>query len=86
MKNAVNIPGLKSLFNEKFLMPKLDFMKELLSNAGIDSSSLVVAYDNGDFIWAARFYWILQTLGHDNVGMLKFAYWSTSKKRVYNYN
>ena len=55
-------------------MPKLDILKELFSNAGIDSKKLVVAYDNGDFIWAARFYWILQTLGHENVGILKVAY------------
>ncbi|QDF27519.1 sulfurtransferase [Halarcobacter anaerophilus] len=74
IKNAVNIPALKSLFDEKFFMPKLDFLKELFSNAGIDENSLVVAYDNGDFIWAARFYWILQTLGHDNVGLLKVSY------------
>lgn len=74
LKNAVNIPGLKSLFDDKFFMPKLEFLKELFSNAGIDSNSLVVAYDNGDFIWAARFYWILETLGHENVGILKVGY------------
>ncbi|WP_321313232.1 rhodanese-like domain-containing protein [Halarcobacter sp.] len=74
IKNAVNIPGLKSLFDEKFMMPKLDFLRNLMSNAGIDSTSKVVAYDNGDFIWAARFYWILETLGHDEVGLLKVAY------------
>lgn len=74
LQQAVNIPGLKSLFDEKFFMPKLEFLKELFSNAGIDSNSLVVAYDNGDFIWAARFYWILETLGHENVGILKVGY------------
>ncbi len=74
IKNAVNIPGLKNLFDKKFFMPKLDFLKELFSNAGIDNNSLVLAYDNGDFVWAARFYWILETLGHDNVGILKFGY------------
>ena len=74
LKNAVNIPGLKSLFDENFFMPKLDILKKIFSDAGIDSEKLVVAYDNGDFIWAARFYWILQTLGHENVGILKVAY------------
>jgi len=80
IKNAVNIPALKSLFDEKFFMPKLDFLKQLFSDAGIDKDSLVVAYDNGDFIWAARFYWILQTLGHENVGLLKVAYGPLLKK------
>lgn len=74
LKNAVNIPGLKSLFDDKFFMPKLNILKEVFSDAGIDSNKLVVAYDNGDFIWAARLYWILQTLGHENVGILKVAY------------
>lgn len=74
LKNAINIPGLQSLFDDKFFMPKLDILKELFGNAGIDSNKLVVAYDNGDFIWAARLYWILQTLGHSNVGILEVAY------------
>lgn len=80
IENAVNIPGLKSLFDKKFLMPKLDFLKDLFSNAGIDDKSLVVAYDNGDFIWAARFYWILDTLGHKNVGILKVSYGNLLKQ------
>ena len=70
IKNAVNVPGLKNLFDDKFFMPKLDFLKELFSKSGIDSDSLVLAYDNGEFIWASRFYWILETLGHKNVGIL----------------
>ena len=74
IKKAVNIPGLKSLFDDKFFMPKLDYLKDLFSDAGIDRKSKVVAYDNGDFIWAARFYWILETLGHDEVALLKVGY------------
>lgn len=79
IKNAVNVPGLKSLFDDKFFMPKLDFLKELFSNAGIDSNSKVVAYDNGDFIWAARFYWILETLGHEEVGIFKYGFTKDTK-------
>jgi len=74
IKGAVNIPGLKNLFDEKFFMPKLDFLQKILSNAGISKDSLVVAYDNGEFFWAARFYWILEILGHNNVGLLKVSY------------
>jgi len=74
LKHAVNIPALKGLFDSKFFMPKLDYLQKTFSNAGIDSNSLVVAYDNGDFIWAARFYWILEVLGHKNVGILKVGY------------
>jgi len=74
IKNAVNIPGLKSLFDKKFFMPKLDYLQALLSNAGIDNNSLVVAYDDSGFIFAARFYWILEVLGHQNVAILNVGY------------
>lgn len=82
IKNAVNIPGLKSLFDKKFMMPKLDYLKDVFSNAGIDHNSLVLAYDNGDFIWGARFYWILETLGHKNVGLLKYGYSDWLSKQI----
>ena len=75
IKGAVNIPGLKNLFDEQsWKVPKLDFLKTLFSNAGIDHNSEVVVYDNGEFFWAARAYWILEILGHSNVGILKYAY------------
>lgn len=82
IEGAVNIPGLKSLFADKFLMPELGYLKELFSNAGIDSTSQVVAYDNGDFIWAARFYWILEVLGHENVGLLKVGFNNSLEKEL----
>lgn len=75
IKGAVNMPGLESLFDkDTWMIPKLDFLKNLFSDAGINQDSLVVAYDNGDFFWAARFYWILEVFGHQNVGLLKYAY------------
>lgn len=81
IKGAVNIPALKKLFDDKFFMPKLQFLKETFSNAGINKDSLVVAYDGGDFLWAARLYWILETLGHKNVGLLKvgYKYWEKNQ-------
>jgi len=83
LKGAVNIPGLKSLFDENsWMMPKLDFLKELFSNAGIDKDSLVVAYDNGQFFWAARAYWILEVLGHNNVGILEYSYGNYLKNNL----
>ena len=81
IKGAVNMPGLDSLFSkDSWMMPKLNFLQKLLGDAGIDKDSLVVAYDNGDFFWAARLYWILEVLGHENVGLLKYAYGEQVKK------
>jgi len=82
IKNAVNIPGLKSLFDKKFFMPKLDYLTELFSSAGIDNNSLVVAYDDGGFIFAARFYWILEVLGHTNVAILNVGYGNWDKSAL----
>ena len=83
VKGAVNIPGLANFFDQKtWLLPKLDQLQKLFSDAGIDNNSLVVAYDNGDFFWAARAYWILEVLGHHNVGILKYAYGSYLEKNL----
>ena len=74
IKGSVNMPAIKSLFDTKFMMPKLDLLQNLFSNAGIDKDSLVVAYGDGSFIWSARLYWVLEVLGHDNVGILDVGY------------
>lgn len=81
IKGAVNMPGLDSLFaKDSWMMPKLNFLQQLFGNAGIDKDSLVIAYDNGDFFWAARLYWILEVLGHENVALLKYSYGEQVKK------
>jgi len=83
VKGAVNIPGLKNLFDATtWKMPKLNFLKELFSDAGVDSDKLVVIYDNGQFFWSARAYWILEVLGHHNVGLLKYAYGNYLEKNL----
>jgi len=77
IKGAVSMPGqppAQILFDPKLLMPKLEVMKDTLSDAGINKDSLVVVYDSGAFAWAARLYWILEFLGHDNVGILQMGY------------
>ena len=82
LKNSVNIPGqpdAQLLFDSKLLMPKLNIISNRLSNAGIDKDSLVVVYDSGVFMWAARLYWILDFLGHDKVGILKVGYGGWNK-------
>jgi len=85
LKNAVNIPGqppAQLLFDSKLLMPKLNIISDRLSNAGIDKDSLVVVYDSGVFMWAARLYWILDFLGHENVGLLKVGYGGWDKDEL----
>ncbi|MGE4455552.1 MAG: sulfurtransferase [Arcobacteraceae bacterium] len=82
IRGAVNIPALKNLFGENFFMPPLENLRILFSNAGIDSNTHVVAYDNGDFIWSARLYWILQTLGHQKVSILDVGFSHQEIKKI----
>ncbi|MFP5113334.1 sulfurtransferase [Bacillaceae bacterium C204] len=51
-------------------MPMLTEFIAKLENAGIDENKLVIAYDYGDGAYAARFWWMLQYLGHENVYVL----------------
>jgi len=76
LKHAVNMPVFRDLFDLKnnYKMPKLNFLKQLFSRAGIDKDSLIVVYGNDQLIWAARFYWLSQVLGHKEVGLLKRGY------------
>ena len=51
-------------------MPVLEEFTAKLENAGINEKTVVVAYDNGEGAYAARFWWLLQYLGHEQVYVL----------------
>lgn len=73
VKGAVNIPYSK-LFADGYLIPGIKDIREIFAAAGIDNSSRVVVYDNGDFIWAARAFWLLETFGVAKVALLDVGY------------
>jgi len=75
IKGAINTPALWSFFKkETYKIPKLSSLQELFSSAGVEKNSLVILYDAGEFKWAARGYWILKVLGHQNVGLLEHSF------------
>jgi len=83
LKNAVNIPALKKLFNgPKMLLPPLSQLKELFSQAGIDIHSNIVVYGGVNPMNSARFYWISKVLGAENVGILAVSYGNWSKNAL----
>lgn len=45
-------------------------LSKKLSEMGIDSETLVVAYDDSRFAFAARFWWLLRYLGHERGAVL----------------
>ncbi|WP_066257023.1 sulfurtransferase [Neobacillus drentensis] len=61
-------------------MPVLEDLITKIETAGIDENTVVVAYDNGEGAYAARLWWLLQYLGHENVYVLDggFNGWSAA--------
>ncbi|MEH7117114.1 sulfurtransferase [Neobacillus vireti] len=51
-------------------LPDMDVLVKKLENAGISHEISVIAYDDGEGAFAARFWWLLQYLGHSNVYVL----------------
>lgn len=81
IKDSVNLPVMEKFFKDDFFMPDIEFLRKTFSKAGIDQDSLVVVYDGGVFVWASRLYWVLEVLGHKNVGILEVGYpnWKDAK-------
>jgi thiosulfate/3-mercaptopyruvate sulfurtransferase len=51
-------------------LPAPQLLAEKLSALGISQETLVVAYDDARFAFAARLWWLLRYLGHENVALL----------------
>lgn len=51
-------------------LPDANTLARRLEQAGVSDSTLVVAYDDSRFAFAARFWWLLRYLGHHNVRVL----------------
>jgi thiosulfate/3-mercaptopyruvate sulfurtransferase len=51
-------------------LPNIDDFIQKLEQAGIDERTTVIAYDQGEGAFAARFWWLLQYLGHEKVYVL----------------
>ena len=51
-------------------LPNPTELADKLSSMGIDSQTLVVAYDDSRFAFAARLWWLLRYMGHERVAVL----------------
>ena len=65
-------------------LPDLQKLKEKLELSGIDSSTTIISYDNGEGSYAARFWWLLTYMGLKNVYILDggFSKWVKAGNRV----
>ena len=72
ISGAVNIP-VQDTFSSKSsieLVAPIGHMQKLLSEAGIDNETNIILYDDGEFVNAARVFWVLEVYGHKKVGIL----------------
>ncbi len=51
-------------------LPEAAVFAQVLSQLGITAQTLVVAYDDSRFAFAARLWWLMRYMGHDRVAVL----------------
>ena len=70
--------------NGRHPLPSPEAAAALFGRLGIDASKQVVAYDQGNAMFASRLWWMLRWLGHDRVAVLDggFAKWQREGKPV----
>lgn len=79
-----DLSGTVGVHGGRHPLPNIAELTEKLEQAGIDEKTVIVAYDNGEGPFAARFWWLLQYLGHEKVFVLDGGYrgWSAANYPV----
>jgi thiosulfate/3-mercaptopyruvate sulfurtransferase len=54
----------------RFMMPEVAQLEAAFGRHGVGTDSFVVLYSIGTAMWATRFWWMLKSLGFDNVAVL----------------
>lgn len=65
-----DLSGRKTGSNGRHPLPDPAAFATLLAERGVDNECQIVAYDDADGIFAARLWWMLRWLGHDDVAVL----------------
>ena len=66
LQDEFSVPGIEL----HFMMPATAHLEAAFGRHGIGASSRVVLYSIGSAMWATRFWWMLKSLGCDNVAVL----------------
>ncbi|WP_040208437.1 sulfurtransferase [Neobacillus jeddahensis] len=79
-----DLSGMVKKHSGRHPLPKVEDLVLKLEQAGISNNTIVIAYDNGEGAYAARFWWLLRYLGHVNVYVLDGGYsrWQKGKLPV----
>jgi len=65
-----DLSGPKTGHNGRHPLPDPERFATLLAERGVHNESQVIAYDDADGIFAARLWWMLRWLGHEDVAVL----------------
>ena len=65
-----NLSGKKTGQNGRHPLPDVTAFAKKMGSIGIDATKQVIAYDDAGSAYAARLWWLLRWLGHDNVAVL----------------
>ena len=67
----------------RFMMPDIAQLEAAFGRHGVGADSRVVLYSIGTPMWATRFWWMLRSLGFDNVAVLDggFDKWKAEERR-----
>jgi thiosulfate/3-mercaptopyruvate sulfurtransferase len=65
-----DLSGKKTGKNGRHPLPDVDAFAKKMGSIGIDGSKQVIAYDDADGPYAARLWWLLRWVGHDQVALL----------------
>jgi thiosulfate/3-mercaptopyruvate sulfurtransferase len=70
--------------NGRHPLPTPEAVSDLFGRLGIDATKQVVAYDQGNGMYAARLWWMLRWLGHDTAAVLDggFGKWVAERQPV----
>ncbi|SFE34788.1 sulfurtransferase [Alteribacillus iranensis] len=79
-----DLSGKKEAHGGRHPLPDMETFTDKLSEAGIDNETIVIAYDDQGGMMAARFWWMLQYVGHEKVFVLDrpFTKWKNEGKPV----
>jgi thiosulfate/3-mercaptopyruvate sulfurtransferase len=55
-------------------LPNLQYFSRFLEDAGVSNDTAIVAYDNGEGAFAARLWWLMKYMGHEEVFVLDGGY------------
>ena len=65
-----DLSGKKTGQNGRHPLPDIDAFAKTMGSIGIDGTKQVIAYDDAGGPYAARLWWLLRWLGHDQVALL----------------